>query len=233
MTENNIKMENIPESMQLNMGDPYQPNIDKMYTYVRGYCVGANLSQSLRALQFAREAHKEQKRKNGLPYIVHPLSMACFAIALELRDDDVLSTILLHDVPEDCGIPVESLPVNDAVKRAVKYMTVTPFPTDKDKIETKHRYFTELLESKEAIICKAIDRYVNLSDAPFGLTKDAIGKNCAETTVLLLPILKQAKEKYAELANLLYVLRTILMNTNRILMNTCPTEYEHWYQKYN
>ena len=99
MTENNIKMENIPESMQLNMGDPYQPNIDKMYTYVRGYCVGANLSQSLRALQFAREAHKEQKRKNGLPYIVHPLSMACFAIALELRDDDVLSTILLHDVP--------------------------------------------------------------------------------------------------------------------------------------
>lgn len=212
---------------------PYEPDIDKMYTYLRGYCVGAGLSQSLKALQFAREAHKDQKRKGGIPYIVHPLSMACFAAALELRDDNILSTILLHDVPEDCGIPVESLPVNEVTKRGIKYMTICPLPTDKNKIETKRRYFNELLESKEAIICKAIDRYMNLSDATWALSADAIGKNCAETVVLLLPVLKQAKEKWPELANLLFVLRTIVRNTTNLLIDSNQKEYTQWYHKYH
>lgn len=211
----------------------YQYNIDKMYTYLRGYLVGANLTQSLRALQFARDKHKDQKRKNGAPYIVHPLSMACYAVALGLRDDNIIATILLHDVPEDCSVPIDSLPVNETVKRAVKYMTITPLSTDKDKIETKKRYFNELLESKEAIICKTIDRYMNLVDAPFDLSRDAIGKNCAETTVLLLPVLKQARDKYAELANIMFVLRTNLRAINDILINQYSPAYEYWYEKYN
>ena len=32
-------------------------NVDKMYTYLRGYLVGANMTQSVTALQFAREHH--------------------------------------------------------------------------------------------------------------------------------------------------------------------------------
>ena len=33
-------------------------NVDKMYTYLRGYCIGANMTQSIIALQFAREHHR-------------------------------------------------------------------------------------------------------------------------------------------------------------------------------
>ena len=77
------------------------PNVDKMYTYLRGYFIGANMSQSIAALQFARERHGGQTRKDGTPYIVHPLSMACYAVALGLRDDNVIATILLHDTIED------------------------------------------------------------------------------------------------------------------------------------
>lgn len=210
----------------------YAYNIDKMYTYLRGYFNGAGMEQSLRALQFAREAHKDQTRKDGTPYIVHPLSMACYAVALKLKDDDIASTILLHDVPEDCNIPVQSLPVNETTKQAVKCMTVCPLPTDRDKIETKRRYFAGLLESKEAIICKGIDRYMNLSDMPFALPASNIGKNCAETDLLLLPVLKQAKEKWAELSDILFVLRTHIRDTNEILKKFYWDEYKKWYVEY-
>ena len=162
------------------------PNVDKMYTYLRGYCVGARMEQSINALQYAREKHKGQTRKDGSPYIAHPLSMACYAVALGLRDDNVIATILLHDVVEDCNVTVDTLPVSNIVKQGVKYMTVKKLSANEDKVVTKQRYYKELLESREAIICKAIDRYNNLSDMPFALSDDAIGKNVAETELLLL-----------------------------------------------
>lgn len=210
----------------------YEYNVDKMYTYLRGYLVGARLTQSMTALQFAREKHKDQTRKNGVPYIVHPLSMACYAVALGLRDDNIISTILLHDVPEDCSVDIEHLPVNDTVKTAVKCMTVIKLKTDKSKIETKRRYFANLLESKEAIICKAIDRYNNLSDMPFALTADAIGKNVAETETLLLPILKEAKEKWADISDVLFVLRTNIRSINDILKQQYEEDYNKWLKEY-
>lgn len=210
----------------------YEYNVDKMYTYLRGYLVGAQMSQSMIALQFAREKHKDQKRKNGIPYIVHPLSMACYAIALGLRDDNMISTILLHDVPEDCNVEIEHLPVNDTVKAAVKCMTVIKLKTDKSKIETKRRYFNNLLESKEAVICKALDRYNNLTDASFALSADAIGKNVAETDVLLLPILKEAKEKWADISDILFVLRTNIRSVNDILRANYQEDYEKWLKEY-
>lgn len=203
-------------------------NVDKMYTYLRGYCIGANMTQSLAALQFAREYHAGQARKDGTPYIVHPLSMACYAIALGLRDDSIIATILLHDTVEDCGVRVEYLPVSDTVKRAVQHMTIVKFDTDVDKVETKCRYFNELLESKEALICKALDRYNNLSDMPMNFTKDAMGKNVAETEVLLLPILKKAKEKYADLADILFVLRINISTLNEAIKSQCYDEYTKW-----
>lgn len=203
-------------------------NVDKMYTYLRGYLIGAHMNESIKALSFARQQHSLQTRKDGTPYIVHPLSMACYAVALGLRDDNIIATILLHDVPEDCGIPVEFLPVNSTVKNAVKHMTITKFDTDVDKIETKCRYFNELLESREALICKALDRYNNLSDAPLSLSADAVAKNVAETEILLLPVLKSAKSVYADLADVLFIMRTNLEVLTGILKKQCWDAYTRW-----
>ena len=203
-------------------------NVDKMYTYLRGYCIGANMTQSITALQFAREHHAGQTRKDGTPYIVHPLSMACYAIALGLRDDSIIATILLHDVVEDCGVKAEYLPVSDTVKRAVKYMTITTFDTDTSKIETKCRYFNELLDCREALICKALDRYNNLADMPLHFTADGMAKNIAETEILLLPILKKAKEKYADLADILFILRTNLTVLCDAIKPQCYGEWTKW-----
>lgn len=191
---------------------PYELDELVMYTYLRGRLDGPGFEQSQKALQFARKAHKDQERKDGRPYIIHPLSMACDAIACRGATDEIIATILLHDVCEDCGIPLSALPVNAIVKRGVELMTVPEVPKD-DKPAIKRLYFGKLLESKEAIVCKAFDRNANLNDAEGALTEDAIVKNIVETHELLMPVLKEAKYAYPELSDMLHTIRTALKRT--------------------
>lgn len=194
----------------------YAREVNKMYTYIRGFCVGGKLENSLRALSYAREKHKGQKRKDGQPYIVHPLTLASWIVALEIYDDNLIAVALLHDVVEDCGVSLESLPFNDTIKTGVKYMTISPYAGE-DKATTKKRYFKELLESKEAVIVKALDRLNNLGDMEGNLSEEAIIKNVKETDELLLPVLKEAKEIYPEYNNTLYIIREMLKIINRTL----------------
>ena len=190
----------------------YELNEKTMYTYLRGRLDAPGFEQSRAALVFARKAHGGQTRKNGTPYIIHPLAMACDAIAMRGATDEIVATVLLHDVCEDCNIPLSALPVNDVVKRGVKYMTIRAFG-DEAKIETKKRYFHELLESKEAVVCKAFDRYMNLNDMEGVFEEERIVKNIVETHELLMPVLKEAKYEYPEISDMLHTIRTMLKNT--------------------
>lgn len=192
-------------------------NVDKMVTYLRGFFQGANMSESMRALGFAQQKHMGQTRKgSGQPFVVHPLQMACYAVALDIKDDHIIATILLHDVCEDTGFPVSALPFSKDVVRGVRYMTFSMHP-DEEKADAKKRYYKELLDSRAALICKAIDRYMNLSSMLGALEDEAIIKNVKETDELLLPVLKEAKEKWPELSNLLYILRTNIRSVNDAL----------------
>jgi len=57
---------------------------------------------------FAAEAHHGQVRKSSDPYIEHPLQTALILAELQL-DASTLASALLHDVPENCDIPVSQL----------------------------------------------------------------------------------------------------------------------------
>ncbi len=57
------------------------------------------------AYNFALKAHEGQARKSGEPYIEHPLQTALTLAELQL-DVSSLVAALLHDVPENCGIPI-------------------------------------------------------------------------------------------------------------------------------
>lgn len=84
----------------------------------------------------------------------------------------MIATILLHDVAEDCNVDIDTMPFNNRIKTGVRCMTVQKIGDNEDKIITKRRYFNELLNSKEALVCKALDRYNKLSDTPFGMTAE-------------------------------------------------------------
>ncbi len=66
---------------------------------------------------------------------------------------------------------------------------------NEEKQAAKRRYFNELLESREALMCKGQDRFMNLSTMKGIWSEKAIVKNIKEADELLLPVMKEGKEK--------------------------------------
>ena len=191
-------------------------NEQKMFTHLSGFLKGAGMIESLRALGDMREKHGQQRRKGGQLFIVHPLWMANYAIALGIRDDNIVATVLLHDVCEDTETKVDDLPFNDTIRRGVRYMTFHKYD-DEDKPAAKKRYFYGLLESREALMCKGLDRFMNLSTMEGVLEEEAIIKNVKETDELLLPVMKAGKERWPELSDYFFVMRANIRAVNDTL----------------
>ena len=181
-------------------------NHEKMYTYIKGFATGAGMKETLKALSFAREKHCGQLRKSGQPYIVHPLTMACNAVSMGIRDDTVVATILLHDVCEDCGVSVAELPVSQAVKQGVELMTFRVMDGESKEI-AKNRYYNMLLQSREATLTKLIDRCHNVSSMAGTFSVAKLKSYIEETRQYVLPLLKKAKTVYPEDADMLFLLK--------------------------
>ena len=181
-------------------------NAEKMYTYIRGYASALEMQQTLRALAFAREKHKGQTRKSGDPYIIHPLTMACNALSLGIKDDNVIATILLHDVCEDCNTSLDELPVNDKVKRGVELMTFSVMD-GKTKETAKIRYYNMLPSCKEAAYTKLIDRCHNVSTMAGAFSKGKLVAYIDETRQFVIPMIRRIKDKYPDDTDVLFVLK--------------------------
>ena len=179
---------------------------EKMFTYLRGYASGAGMKETLKALAFAREKHSGQFRKSGEPYIIHPLTMACNAVSMGIKEDSVVATILLHDVCEDCDVRVEDLPVSDTVKHAVDLMTFRVMDGETKEI-AKNRYYNMLVQSREACMTKLIDRCHNVSSMAGTFSVEKLKAYIEETRQYVLPLLRKVKNKYPEDANVLFVLK--------------------------
>ena len=81
------------------MNDFTSPEVlyDELISSVKKYHPSTDISMIEKAYEVAREAHKDQKRKSGEPYIIHPLCVAIILADLEL-DKETIVAGLLHDV---------------------------------------------------------------------------------------------------------------------------------------
>lgn len=185
----------------------YDEKARKRFTFLRGVCTDGHHPNLTRALGFARERHRRQTRKSGEPYIIHPLSLACDAVGMEINDDVLLAALVLHDLLEDTPTLVTELPVDDETKKVVECMTLRTLPGE-SKFDSKKRYFETLFRDRYATIGKGLDRRDNLGAMAKTMPKTSIIKNCFESKFMLLPMLKDAKEKWPEYSNPLHTIRT-------------------------
>ena len=73
---------------------------NKLIKIMKSYHPSSDFTMINRAYEVAKEAHKEQYRKSGEPFFIHPLHVAIILAELKLDKETVMAA-LLHDVVED------------------------------------------------------------------------------------------------------------------------------------
>ncbi len=156
-------------------------NWEHMKTYVKTTAKALKLKNTLKAVDYAVDAHEGQKRKkSAVPYIYHPLNLACHALAMNITEDEIIAACMLHDVVEDCGKTVDELPVNDEAKELVRLLTHEKTSKDeRDKVMAV--YYKEIGDNPKAALIKCMDRCNNLTTMSWGLSRDRIYRMIKET----------------------------------------------------
>ncbi len=195
-------------------------NWQHMKTFVKTTAANFKLRNTLKAVEFAVEAHEGQTRKNSrVPYIYHPLNMACHALSMGLVDDALIAACLLHDVVEDCGKRPEDLPVDEETRRVVVLLSHKD-TTDENRDAVMKAYYAAIAENPKAALVKCVDRCNNLTTMSWGLSRDRIRRMIGETEEYypkLLNVLRSEPE-YGNAAWLLkYQIESLLDVYKRLL----------------
>ncbi len=194
---------------------------EHMYTYVKAKAQSEKLEQTLRALPFMREKHAGQFREgmtDAAPYITHPLTLACHALAMGIAQDDALAALLLHDVIEDTPTLPEDLPVSERVREAVRLVSYNTYQGDKETV--KPRYYREIGKNELAALVKCIDRCNNLSCMADGFSREKMASYVVQTEKYILPLLDvvKAEPKWNNAAWLLQYQMTALLEAFKRLL---------------
>ena len=168
-------------------------NWEHMKTYVKSTAKALGLKDTLRAVDYAVSAHEGQKRKKSdVPYIYHPLNLACHALAMNINDDDVIAACLLHDVIEDCGKTADELPVSESVRNIVVLLSHGK-TTDENRNKVMKAYYKAIAAEPKAALVKCLDRCNNLTTMSWGLSRERIYRMIKETEEYFPTLLKLVK----------------------------------------
>ena len=191
---NELKIENhgvIPkEEEHTTPEELYERLVEKIKKY---HPSAGDLKIIEKAYNMAREAHKEQKRKSGEPYIIHPLCTAIILADLELDKESIVAG-LLHDVMEDTSVTKEQITkefseeVADLVDGVTK---ITKLDYDADKVEKQaenlRKMFLAMAKDIRVILIKLADRLHNMRTLQY-MTPEKQKEKSKETMEIYAPI---------------------------------------------
>ncbi len=148
---------------------------NELINSVRAYHPSDDITLIEKAYELARDAHKDQKRKSGEPYIIHPLSVAIILSSLEM-DKETIAAGLLHDVVEDTVVTKEELEEQfgedvanlvDGVTKLKKLQLSNDYPNQSvvnQEMQARNlrKMFLAMAKDIRVIIIKLADRLHNM-----------------------------------------------------------------------
>ena len=156
------------------------------------YYTGDDRDMLLRAYDFAREAHRNQKRASGEPYFIHPCAVAEILVDLGL-DAETIAAALLHDVIEDTSATEDTVRENfgeevlSLVEGVTKLDKIVFKSQEEEEAENFRKIFIAMAKDIRVIIIKLADRLHNMRSLNF-LSKERQQKMARETLDIYAPI---------------------------------------------
>ena len=163
-----------------------------MLVAVERYAPAADMDVIERAYRYADEKHKNQLRKSGEPYIIHPIAVAEIVAEIGL-DTDAIAAALLHDCLEDTDASFEEISrlfgetVAELVEGVTKLTRVQYSTMEEQQMENLRKMFMAMSKDIRVILIKIADRLHNTRTLQFQTPAKQISKSM-ETMEIYAPL---------------------------------------------
>ena len=168
-------------------------NNNELIDQIKSYNKFLNSHSVSKAYNFALEAHQNQKREEGVPYIIHPVAVAKILTDLKL-DSATITTGLLHDTIEDTNVTYDSVKkeFGEEVANLVEGVTKISELENKASSDSKAENFRKLIlaTSKDirVLLVKLADRLHNMRTIQFVKDEDKVIRIAKETMEIYAPL---------------------------------------------
>jgi len=174
---------------------PINPDerMDYLVSLIKQYHPSDDVSLIIRAYEVAKEAHCDQKRHSGEPYITHPVEVAIILAELEMDKETIIAGIL-HDVVEDTSMTLDQLKAEFGTEVAelvdgVTKLTQIKYTADKVEVQAENlrKMFLAMAKDIRVIIIKLADRLHNMRTLQY-MTREKQKEKARETMDIYAPI---------------------------------------------
>ena len=159
---------------------------------IRGYNISADFEQVRSAYEYAREHHGAQMRRDGTPFITHPIQVAQIVAEMRLDSESIVAA-LLHDCIEDTDSTYEDIArlfsptVADIVDGVTKLTRVKYTTMEEEQMENLRKMLFAMSRDIRVILIKIADRLHNMRTMEYQ-TPAKQKKKAFETMEIYAPI---------------------------------------------
>ena len=168
-------------------------NNNELINQIKSYNKFLNSESLNKAYNFALKAHQNQKREEGVPYIIHPVAVAKILTDLKL-DSATITTGLLHDTIEDTHATYETIKkefgieVADLVEGVTKISRLEGKVTQNSKAENFRKLILATSKDIRVLLVKIADRLHNMRTLSHVIDKSKRERIAKETMEIYAPL---------------------------------------------
>lgn len=162
--------------------ETFQERYDEMAKVIAVCAPYVDMQVIDRAVDFAAQKHKDQKRKDGSPYIIHPLAVAQIVAEIGLDTDAILAA-LLHDCIEDTDTSYDDIAkqfgqtVAELVEGVTKLTRVEYSTQEEQQVENLRKMFMAMSKDIRVILIKICDRLHNTRTMEYQIPEKQVSKS--------------------------------------------------------
>ena len=172
--------------------ETFSEHYESMCAAIQKHMPNADMALIDQAVEYANAKHCYQMRKDGSPYIIHPLAVAEIVVEMGLDCDAVLGA-LLHDCIEDTDASHDDISklfgetVAELVEGVTKLTRANFSSTEQAQMENLRKMFMAMSKDIRVVLIKIADRLHNMRTMQYQTPAKQV-KKCRETMYIYAPL---------------------------------------------